>query len=659
MSSIDTLSSGDVFNARDLAPQDVAKRFIAPAAFSRLLSDAHCILEGPRGSGKTTLLRMLTPEAFTLWRSQEAGESIGFIGIFVPADIRWAKQLQLRLNSIESPIAREALQQTVFSVAVSLALIDTIERCGQLYPQHGESYPSLFFPITRSIESELVASLSSLWSVPIAVPSFSGIRLELRKRQHELSGIALRLSEGQSVSVLQEKHSYLSSTWLDNLVTGIETINEVLRRPQQRWAILLDELEIVPQDLLRTIADALRSTSSLVRFKLALSPTGSDLLQHAETGSSSPLDDYRPVKLWYSSLREARSFTEQLFSTALTRLGVMQHDVSLRDVIGSSSWELPLHEDDDEDQSSNKPSPPEEPVENTNAHRDRVAAFVSLYQKDESFKALLDNKNINPESPPISDSSKSGTLVRKITPLVLHREKEISGFKFSDGISRRKGGRRGLQAYFGYPNLIDLTEGNPRWVLTLAEALAAQSNTSSLDVKSPTVQSQAITSFVQQFASKLTVYPTKAAAEGRRWTPRQFMEALGNSIASTLFDGPFVTDPAMSFKIDQRALSNFGEYIRTCIDLGALVLIRRGASAPLGSGADGQTLLDSRVRISFRLAPHFRLPLRSTKEQNISAAIKSGELLKGLDLDGTQPKEAKDPKKDTPTDHHPIQQRLL
>ena len=56
--------------------------------------------------------------------------------------------------------------------------------------------------------------------------------------------------------------------------------------------------------------------------------------------------------------------------------------------------------------------------------------------------------------------------------------------------------------------------------------------------------------------------------------------------------------------------------------------IRREASAPLKAGGDGQALLDSRVRISFRLAPHFRLPLRSTKEQSISAAIRSGELLK-------------------------------
>ena len=569
MSSSDTLSSGDVFNARDLATKDVASRFIAPPAFSRLLSDAHCILEGPRGSGKTTLLRMLTPEAFALWRAQSPGESIGFIGVFVPADIRWAKQLRVRLAGIKNPNAKEAVQHSAFSVAVCLSFIDTIEQCSRLHDQHGTAHPQLFIQLSRALESELVSSLSNLWGLPIGVPSFSGLRLELRKRQHDLSAIALRLSEGATLVEQQALHKYLSSTWLDNIVTGIETANDILQRPQQRWAILLDELEIVPQDLLRSIADALRSTSSLLRFKLALSPTGSDLIPHSETGASTPADDYRPVKLWYSSLKDARTFTDQLFSAALTRLGALPDGKSLVDILGASAWEIPRSEEDDEGEQRASDGLRNSNEANTQAHRERVSAFASLYQKDESFKSLLDSKNIDPKSPPISDSNANGTLVRKITPLVLHRDREIEYFKFSDGKARRKGGRRGYQPYHGYPNLVDLTEGNPRWVLTLAEALVAQGATSSQKISTPTVQTQAINNFVQQFSSKLTVYPTKAAAEGRRWTPKQFMEALGDSLAATLYDGPFATDPALSFKIDQRALNNFGEYIRTCIDLGA------------------------------------------------------------------------------------------
>src|SRR5690242_2644351 len=95
MSNIDAgTNAGDVFNARDLTPAEVARSFIPPSAFYDLLSDAHCVLEGPRGSGKTTLLKMLTPEAIAAWSDTdyEIDRNVGFIGVFVPADVRWAKQ---------------------------------------------------------------------------------------------------------------------------------------------------------------------------------------------------------------------------------------------------------------------------------------------------------------------------------------------------------------------------------------------------------------------------------------------------------------------------------------------------------------------------------------------------------------------------------------
>lgn len=102
------VTGGDVFNARDLAPVEVASNFLAPPVFERLLSKVHSVLEGPRGSGKTTLLRMLTPEAFSLWRKVEPGHDIAFIGVFVPADIRWAKQLTVRTDRISNIVAKDA-----------------------------------------------------------------------------------------------------------------------------------------------------------------------------------------------------------------------------------------------------------------------------------------------------------------------------------------------------------------------------------------------------------------------------------------------------------------------------------------------------------------------------------------------------------------------
>ncbi|MGF6998829.1 hypothetical protein [Paraburkholderia sp. GAS32] len=616
-------SGGDVFNARDLAPPEVAARFLAPPAFDRLLGRPHCILEGPRGSGKTTLLRMLTPEAFALWRQHVPGESIEFIGVFVPADVRWAKQLSLRVSRIVNPIAKDIVQQSVFSVAVSLALVDTLEQCSKLEPQFGSAQPSLFFAIDRQRQADVVAALAIVWQLEVPVFSFNGIRLALRKRQHELNGVAAELAEGTDLRQVRQEHPYVTSTWLDNLVTAVESVNDALERPNQLWAILLDELEIVPPGLLQTIVDALRSTSNKVRFKLALSPTGSDLIPLGQAGASSSFEDYRPIKLWYEKKGDARAFASKLFVASLGRaLGEDVAPESLNAILGTS-WSSDNATDDATESSTDLG---DSAIETPAMQRVRATAFSALYAKDESFRRLLDERGINPRNPPYKDATPEGILVRKITQIVLHRVREIESYTFSNGV-KRKGGRRSPHGYFGFPNIIDLTEGNPRWVLTLVESLVAASKADGHAVRTQTVQSVAIRDFVQQMSSKLMVYPVKAASGGKRWTPYDFVRALASSIEGAIFEGPFVTDPAMSFSIDQASVDQFDEYIRTAIDLGALVIVRRGGPAPLAAAGNAQSLVGARVRLTYRLAPEFRLPLLYIKEQKMSTALRGGELL--------------------------------
>lgn len=286
----------------------------------------------------------------------------------------------------------------------------------------------------------------------------------------------------------------------------------------------------------------------------------------------------------------------------------------------------------------------------------RASAFKSLYELDESFRQLLDEKGIDPSNPADRDSSPEGTLVRKITQLVLHRAQELKSYTYAEG-ARKRGGARNLHAYIGFPNLIDLTEGNPRWVITLAESLVAEHRSMGMEVAAQSVQSNAVRDFVQQMVAKLTVYPTKSSSPGRRWTPYDFVKALGTSISSQLFEGPFKTDPRMSFVIDQAAIDQFGDYIRTAIDLGALVIMRRGGVAPLASPESAQTLVGSRVRLTYRLAPEFRLPLLYLKERSLSSALKAGELLPESEV--LSESAQRTPAESAEQDNLPIQGRLL
>jgi len=550
---------------------------------------------------------MLTPDSYAPWATKEEAPEIEFIGIFVPADVRWAKQLEARLVGLDSAV-KKYIMETAFSVATGLAIIEAIESCTRGEEEYRTQFPKVFFNVARSQEADIVRALSELWGLEVGVPSFPGLKAALRARQHEIGFLVALVQSGKAWSSVLAENRFLASSWLESLVSGLQSINEILGRREQRWAVLLDELEIVPSEILESVVQALRSTDPSIKFKLAISPTGTDLMFGGGTAAPSQENDYRAIPLWYEKRRDARAFAEKLFSRAL--FGQNVESVDLAKVLGASRFQP---EDDDGSV---------EPYDS--AKRSRVESFVSLYAKDESFKHELDRKNIDPSNPPLSDASLAGTYVRKITPLVFLRDKELKEFR--GGVASRRGGRRSGEAYFGYPNLLDLAEGNPRWILTLADLLKANRATSESSIKSQGVQASVLRDYTRQFVSKLTVYPTGAAPSSRSWTLMKFVDELGDELGRSLYQGEFMADPALSFKLDEKALSQFGGYIKLCIDLGALVIVR-GGTAPLGEAGSTASLVDARVRISYRLAPRYQLPLRSTKERSLSGALRGGELL--------------------------------
>jgi hypothetical protein len=611
MSVVNHIKGTSVFNARDLKIRELASKFVAPAAFQTLLGDFNCVLEGPRGSGKTTLLRMLTPEAFALWSGSQESACINFIGIFVPADVRWAKQLDARLVGLED-VPRQLFMESSFAAASALAFVETLECCAQNSSRYGESFPELFFKVSRDEEATLVRQLSSLWSIPVEVPSFVGLKFGLRLRQQLIGHLSVMVAAGSAFNEIARESAFLSQPWLDSLASAVELTNSVLGRPEQRWAVLLDELEIVPKEILECVVRALRSTTPLVKFKLALSPTGTDLMFSGDNTAPTPDNDYRSIPLWYDTRKDARAFSERLFQSAMSGHGIGGQEDIVKAL--GPNW---MGGSYDEDGSVVETMPDA-------AKKLRIQSFVSLYEKDESFKYVLDSRGIDPGDPPLSDESSSGTFVRKITPLVCLRDREIASFSSADGV-KKKGGRRGADAYSGYPNLLDLAEGNPRWVLTLADLLHTHARVSGQSIRASSVQSSVVNDFTESFVAKLTVYPTGRSADSKRWTLMKFVDALGNALAQSLYDREFTSDPALSFRLDAKGLNQYEDYIRLCIDLGALVLMRAG-TAPLGEAAGCSSLEGARVRVSYRLAPLYRLPLRSIKERSISGALQAGTL---------------------------------
>ncbi|MDR5907566.1 hypothetical protein [Franzmannia qiaohouensis] len=607
------ISANDAYNARHKTPSEVARDFIPSPEFGKLLRANNCILVGPRGSGKTTYLKMMQPQAMKNWLElQSVKEDAGaVIGIFVAADVRWAKQLELVTKNIKNDDVRDLMHEASFVNFLGISFIDAVEKAIQT--RLVKSSLAGDGELNRAAEAELAHRISNFFLVKSAPPSFSSFKHALRVRQSEMPKICFKLSQGYDYDEVESTYPYLGLSWIDIITACIDTVGEVVFTPEQRWAVLIDELEIVPAGLLNRLLQPLRSTSGNILFKYALSPTGAAskiLSSHDETDPTQG-NDYTTVPLWHNTKDHAKFFTRQLFWKALVDKGLVKEAEDIVRALGMSGFSA-----DEESGKTDEKEKPESTIE------DRKRAFSSLKEKDESFQDFLFSKKIQIEGLNTSDNTVSGTLVRKITPLVNMRNHVLKKWTIKEGAKKRS--KIGLQPYLHYPNLLELTEGNPRWTLNLAECIAFEAQTKGGGIASQGVQRKAVDSFVSRFSSMLEVYPV--GGEKVQFTLRGFLKKLSEFLHAKICLDKFSPDPALSFVVDREAADTYGDLILLCIHLGALVITDLDSNGAAAFVSGRQGLVGRKVRICYRLAPEWFLPLRTGRSVTMSRVFSDKKL---------------------------------
>lgn len=608
------VSVSDAYNARHKTPDEVARDFIPSPEFKKLLRANNCILVGPRGSGKTTYLKMMQPQAMKNWLESHGAKEAGgaVIGIFVAADVRWAKQLELVTKSIKNEEVKDVLHEASFLNFLGVSFIDAVEKAiqtGLVQPSIAENGR-----LDRGTEAELAQKIAQFFLVKNSPPSFSSFKHALRLRQSEMPRLCFKLSQGISYNEVEGTFPFLGLSWIDVITACVDTCCEMIFTPEQRWAVLIDELEIVPAGLLNRLLQPLRSTSGNILFKYALSPTGAAskiLSSHDETDPTQG-NDYTTVPLWHNTKDHAKLFTRQLFWKALVDKGLLKEDEDISKSLGASGFSA--EEGSEEVDEKSKPE---------SALEERKKAFCSLKDKDESFQEFLISKEIRIEQLNTSDSAASGTLVRKITPLVNMRNHVLKQWSVKGGAKKRS--KIGLQPYLHYPNLLELTEGNPRWTLNLAECIAFEAQAKGSVIASQGVQRRAVTSFVSRFSSMLEVYPV--GGDEVQYTLRGFLQELSEFLHTKTCLDKFSPDPALSFVVDSEAADKYGDLILLCIHLGALVITDLDSTGAAAFVSGRQGLVGRKLRICYRLAPEWFLPLRTGRSVTMSRVF-SGRKLK-------------------------------
>jgi hypothetical protein len=99
-----------------------------------------------------------------------------------------------------------------------------------------------------------------------------------------------------------------------------------------------------------------------------------------------------------------------------------------------------------------------------------------------------------------------------------------------------------------------------------------------------------------------------------------FLQRLSGFIRRRLYVDEFSADPPMSFDVDEEGISKFGPFIDAAVYLGALVIMNPDFQGKRTDQSEYGNLLGARLRLCYRLAPAFYLPLRSTGKTRISVA---------------------------------------
>src|SRR4030095_16437855 len=97
-------------------------------------------------------------------------------------------------------------------------------------------------------------------------------------------------------------------------------------------------------------------------------------------------------------------------------------------------------------------------------------AFLSLAKKDDSFSAFLAKSGLL-SSQYVYKEDNVAQDIRKVLPSVIARDYYLKHFRGDRSSFNRS--RKSYDLYTGYPSIIEITEGNPRAILTLAGPLVA------------------------------------------------------------------------------------------------------------------------------------------------------------------------------------------
>jgi hypothetical protein len=615
----DAMSPGifESFNARALAPEQVAQTFVPPPHFHRLTKRVHSIIVGPRGSGKTTLLKMLQQPALEAWRHPDADSyraTIDFTGVFIATDVSWGRQIQSLGYGKLDPDTHRLFGIAAFTTHVLRSLI--ISMLYRVRPvDKSVCTPHRRVLLDEEGEAKLSVELAQVWKLSPTLPSLLSLKHALSARlltiREQAGREAYEVSDGRLDRL--RLVNFLHVHFIEAVVAGIELFDDATGGLGGRWALLFDELELAPAWIRHQLLQSLRSTDSRLLLKLSMSAYAEGLDEFDATLSATRDHDYDTIALWYAHKEMGYQFCRELWDAMVKhrKLG----SISPEDLLGHSQFETTLEEWSDSGTAY--------------APGTRIGRrFIRMARNDRSFRRYLEGRGIDPRGLDKIQGDERAADLRKVASIVAVRD-AFRTRDSSEGERRQnQRSRKNPDLYTGASALFAMVEGNPRWFIGIMSRLIGQltmrdvEKTGVREIISRSKQAREIDGAASRFRALLKAIPCPAFAGGRRPTSLLWvLDAIGEYFFSAVVKGSFTPDPPGSFIIDSSDSMIPDEMHRSltrALNSGAIVYVPDEDEQPLLSSLRGK-----RFRLSYLLAPKYRIPLRLGRGVALSKILKT------------------------------------
>ena len=270
------------YNAANVRPTDVAKRFVMRPSMFALASPRNTALTGPRGTGKTAMLRMLQAHALDYEDTPAANvlrETLTYVTVYVP----------LSTLGITKTATSFRDASTLMAITAGTAMERLTEEFShQLREQeHHDDQQT-------TVDRELARRLAEAWQVRAPQPvSLAELVVELRKRRVEL----MHAANAPGVRDLNEPAAPITGTTADLYVAaaaGVRAFNE-LACEQRQWCLALDDVDALGPALAAEIFKWMRTSEPDLLLKVACTPSATERVFNDVTPL--PMMDYDVVSL--------------------------------------------------------------------------------------------------------------------------------------------------------------------------------------------------------------------------------------------------------------------------------------------------------------------------------------------------------------------------